>query len=53
LSKPYQVSIYTHKQETYSSKSGMNPFEKLVLLPFAVAIDVVSLPFQAAEKIFD
>jgi hypothetical protein len=31
----------------------MNPFEKLVLLPFAVAIDVVSLPFQAAEKIFD
>lgn len=53
LSKPYQVSIDTHKQETYSSKSGMNPFEKLVLLPFAVAIDVVSLPFQAAEKIFD
>lgn len=31
----------------------MNPLEKLVLLPFAVAIDVVSLPFQAAEKIFD
>ena len=40
--------------EFYSkSKSGMNPFEKLVLLPFAVAIDVVSLPFQAADKIFD
>ena len=31
----------------------MNHFEKLVLLPFAVAIDVVSLPFQAADKIFD
>ena len=53
LSKPYQVSIYTHQEESYQSKSGMNPFEKLVLLPFAVAIDVVSLPFQAAEKIFD
>lgn len=53
LSKPYQVTIYTNKQETYKSKSGMNPLEKLALLPFAVAIDVVSLPFQAAEKIFD
>ena len=53
LSKPYQVTIYTNKQENYRSKSGMNPLEKLALLPFAVAIDVVSLPFQAAEKIFD
>lgn len=53
LSKSYQVTIYTNQQESYKSKSGMNPFEKLVLLPFAVAIDVVSLPFQAAEKIFD
>ena len=53
LSKPYQVNIYTHKEESYKSKSGMNPLEKLVLLPFAVAIDVISLPFQAAEKIFD
>ena len=53
LSKPYQVTIYTNKQENYKSKSGMNPLEKLALLPFAVAIDVVSLPFQAAEKIFD
>ena len=53
LSKPYQVTIYTQKEQSYTSKSGMNPFEKLVLLPFAVAIDVVSLPFQAADKIFD
>ena len=53
LSKPYQVSIYTYQEESYKSKSGLNPFEKLVLLPFAVAIDVVSLPFQAADKIFD
>ena len=53
LSKAYQVSIYTNKKTSYTSKSGMNPLEKLVLLPFAVAIDVVSLPFQAADKIFD
>ncbi|WP_017395832.1 hypothetical protein [Acinetobacter haemolyticus] len=53
LSKPYQVTIYTQKQESYKSRSSLNPLEKLVLLPFAVAIDVVSLPFQAAEKIFD
>jgi len=53
LSKAYQVTIYTNKEESYKSKSSLNPFEKLVLLPFAVAIDVVSLPFQAADKIFD
>lgn len=53
LSKPYHVSIYSYQEESYQSKSSLNPFEKLVLLPFAVAIDVISLPFQAAEKIFD
>ncbi|MCH4247674.1 MAG: hypothetical protein LKF82_07525 [Acinetobacter populi] len=53
LSKPYQVTIYTSGKETYTSSSGLNPLQKLVLFPFAVAIDVVSLPFQAAEKIFD
>ena len=53
LSKPYQVTIYTEKKESYTTKSNLNPFEKLVLLPFAVAIDVVALPFVAAEKIFD
>lgn len=54
LSKPYQVSIYTNKEETYTrSSGGTNPLEKLVLLPFAVAFDVITLPFQAAERIFD
>lgn len=53
LSKPYQVSIYTSTEESYKTKSSLNPLEKLVLLPFAVAIDVVALPFVAAEKIFD
>lgn len=53
LSKPYSVSIYTEKQESYTAKSRLNPLERLALLPFAVAIDVVSLPFQAADQIFD
>lgn len=53
LSKPYQVTIYTYKEENHIAKSNINPLEKLALLPFAIAIDVVSLPFQVAEKIFD
>lgn len=54
FSKPYQVNIYTEKKENHQTASyGTNPLEKLVLLPFAVAIDLVTLPLQAAEKIFD
>lgn len=53
LSKPYHISIYTNQVQEYKSSNGMNPLQKLVLFPFAVAIDVVSLPFQAAEKIFE
>lgn len=53
LSKPYSVTIYTTKQETYYSNSGTSGLEKLVLFPFAVAFDVVTLPFQVVEKIFD
>ena len=52
LSKPYLVTIYTTQEQTYSTGSGSG-LEKLVLLPFAVAFDVITLPFQAAEKIFD
>lgn len=52
LSKPYQVSIYTNKQERYQTQKN-NGLQKLVLLPFAVAFDVISLPFIAAERIFD
>lgn len=53
LSKPYSVTIYTTQEEKYYSNSGTSGLEKLVLLPFAVAFDVVTLPFQVAEKIFD
>lgn len=53
LSKPYHVSIYTNKKEIEHTSSRNNPAKKLVLLPFAVAFDVITSPFQAAAEIFD
>lgn len=53
LSKPYQVNIFTLQKETDYSKTSSKATEKLVLFPFAVAFDVVTLPFQAIAKIFD
>jgi len=50
LSKPYTVSIYTTREEK-STPQGQP--EKLFLFPFAVAFDVVTLPFQAISKIFE
>lgn len=53
LSKAYPVSIYTEKTETAYRSGNSNPVKKLVLLPFAVAFDVATLPFQALGEIFD
>ncbi|MEG0481590.1 MAG: hypothetical protein RR569_00630 [Acinetobacter sp.] len=53
LSKPYSVSIYTNEQVKDYSQVGRKTTDKLVLFPFAVAFDVVTLPFQAIQKIFD
>lgn len=53
LSRLYPVTIYTTKEETAYRKGDSDPVEKLVLFPFAVAFDVVTLPFQALKKIFD
>lgn len=53
LSKPYSVKIYTQKQKVDYSNAGSSAAGKLVLFPFAVAFDVVTLPFQAVYKIFD
>ncbi|MCS4297168.1 MULTISPECIES: hypothetical protein [Acinetobacter] len=53
LSKPYQVSIYTTQEVKDYSKAGSKTADKLMLFPFAVAFDVVTLPFQALHKIFD
>lgn len=53
LSKPYQVKIYTTEQVKDYSKASGKTADKLMLFPFAVAFDVVTLPFQAVYKIFD
>lgn len=44
LTKPYPVTIYTQSQT--AARSGNNAAEKLVLLPFALAFDVVTFPIQ-------
>lgn len=49
LSKPYSVSIYTNETKTKQHHSNKNPLEKLVLLPFALAFDVVTFPLQIFE----
>lgn len=53
LSKAYPVTIYTTQEVTSYRQGESNPAEKLVLFPFAVAFDVVTLPFQALGQIFN
>ena len=53
LSKPYTVTFHTqtqNQQET-TSRNGKTGAEKLVLLPFALAFDVVTFPFQLLDSI--
>ena len=50
LTKPYTVSFYTQSQQNQVSRSGANTAQKLVLLPFALAFDVVTFPFQLLEQ---
>lgn len=50
LSKPYTVTFYGQTQQTQSSRTGANSAEKLILLPFALAFDVVTLPFQLLDS---
>ena len=49
LSKPYMVSFYSETKQNHVSGSGANTAQKLVLLPFALAFDVVTFPFQLLE----
>ena len=52
LSKPYAVTIYTNSSTTTTThSSGANPAQKLVLLPFALAFDVVTLPLQLLDAL--
>ena len=50
LSKPYTVSFYTQTQQAQSNRSGTNAAQKLILLPFALAFDVVTFPFQLLDN---
>ena len=49
LSKPYMVSFYSKTTQSHVSSGGANTAQKLVLLPFALAFDVVTFPFQLLE----
>ena len=53
LSKPYTVTFYGQTQQTQTTSSGANTGQKLVLLPFALAFDVVTLPLQILGAIAD
>ncbi|MGP9518661.1 hypothetical protein [Psychrobacter sp. AOP7-C1-14] len=49
LTKPYTVSFYTETQQDVVTRSGPNGAQKLVLLPFALAFDVVTFPLQLLD----
>jgi uncharacterized protein YceK len=51
LSKPYAVTIYGQGKTTQTQRSGSNAAQKLVLLPFALAFDVVTLPIQLLDAL--
>nr|WP_131668665.1 hypothetical protein [Psychrobacter pygoscelis] len=51
LTKPYPVTIYTQAQAAQVSQKGPNGAQKLVMLPFALAFDVVTFPFQLLEGV--
>lgn len=49
LTKPYPVTIYTTGTTTTTHSGGTSTAGKLVLLPFALAFDVVTFPFQLLD----
>lgn len=49
LTKPYTVSFYTQTQQKKADRHGPNSAQKLVLLPFALAFDVVTFPLQLLD----
>ena len=50
LSRPYTVSFYTQTEQSQVTRSGKSGVEKLVLLPFALAFDVITFPFQLLDN---
>ena len=52
LTKPYTVKFYsqTEQDEISRSGTGANTAQKLILLPFALAFDVVTFPIQLLDN---
>lgn len=50
LTKPYTVSFYTQTEQDQVNRSGANTAQKLVLLPFALAFDVITFPLQLLDN---
>lgn len=50
LTKPYTVNFYTQTQQDVVTRSGPNSVQKLVLLPFALAFDVITFPLQLLDN---
>ncbi|MGM8884671.1 hypothetical protein ACS8FD_01890 [Psychrobacter sp. 1U2] len=51
LSKPYTVTFYGQSEQTRTTSGGTSTAGKLVLLPFALAFDVVTLPIQILDSL--
>lgn len=51
LSKPYTVTFYGQSQQTQTTNTGTTTAGKLVLLPFALAFDVVTFPIQLLDSL--
>lgn len=50
LTKPYTVSFYAQTEHEQVNRRGPNSAQKLVLLPFALAFDVVTFPLQLLDN---
>ena len=52
LTKPYTVKFYSQTQQDEISRggAGANTAQKLILLPFALAFDVVTFPIQLLDN---
>lgn len=51
LTKPYTVTFYGQSQQSEITRSGKSGAEKLILLPFAVAFDVITFPVQLLDSV--
>lgn len=53
LTKPYTVTFYSQSEQSEITHNGKSGAEKLILLPLAVAFDVITFPVQLLESMAD